>query len=199
MPIAYEKAKQRVVDLLGDVMSEHHPELAACEVTVDILMVSSHDKEGSRLPDAVKLHGYPCLATMKIVPLKQRVLGQADALLSIDELAWEDLSEEQQVAALDHELEHIEVVDEDGGFVSVDPDTSEMIGTPKSDDIGRPVLKLKLHDWQLGGFRNVAKRHGIHAIEVQQADECRDENGQYFWDWEKIKPVRAFERQADVG
>jgi hypothetical protein len=196
MATTYEKAPKEVTDLLQGVMDKFHPVLASCEVTVDVLMARGVDKEGVGLPDPVlKLHGYMAAAIVKIVPLKQRVLGQGDALITIDAATWSELSEEKQRAVLDHELEHIQVVANNGegkpaGLVECDVETGEVIGEPLGDDIGRPKLKLKLHDWHLEGFKNIAERYGGSALEVQCAREAVvDTTGQYVWDWaaEKAK------------
>lgn len=50
-------------------------------------------------------------------------------------------------------------------------------------------LKMRLHDWQLGGFIAIARRHGGHAPEVRAVRACVDDKGQYFWDWSKPRKV----------
>ncbi len=141
---SFTKAPDDVLGRVGRIMGRYHGHLVDVEVTVGVLM--------SHTP--VKLHGYPCAATVKIVGLEQRVLGVEDALLEIDARAWADLTDESRDALIDHELHHlVPQFDKDGDL--------------KSDDHGRPVLKMRLHTWQLGGFDVIAGRHGPAALEVQ--------------------------------
>jgi hypothetical protein len=42
-------------------------------------------------------------------------------------------------------------------------------GAPKKDCVGRPKLKMRLHDQQHGWFNEIAKRHGSASLECQQA------------------------------
>jgi hypothetical protein len=37
-----------------------------------------------------------------------------------------------------------------------------------TDDLGRPKLEIRPHDFQIGGFRSIAVRHGDNALEVIQ-------------------------------
>ena len=190
--IACTKAARDVVMLLVDVLHEHHPVLAACEVRVDALMADARTEKDAE-KRALKHGGYPAAATIAIVPLKRRALGQGDALLTIDAAVWDGLAPDEQRALIDHELTHLEVARDgaasaDGSrVVGVDPDTGEMLGAPKADDLGRPVLRLRLHDWQFGGFTEIARRYRTSALEVQAVRACRDGRGQYFWDFDAVK------------
>jgi hypothetical protein len=89
---------------------------------------------------------------------------RADAEILIDMEQWEKLTDNQRLALLDHEITHLEVQVDDVGLV-------------KTDDQGRPKLKLKLHDWQLGGFRSIAQRYGADAIEVMEANRFSTDYG----------------------
>lgn len=53
----------------------------------------------------------------------------------------------------------------------------------KRDDLGRPVLKIRLHDQQHGWFDEIARRHGDASIEVQQAKAFADSSGQTYFGW----------------
>jgi hypothetical protein len=64
----------------------------------------------------------------------------------VDAYRWPELDELTQVAVLDHELTHLELVTDDEGTV-------------KYDDYGRPKLRMRLHDICHGWFSEVAKRH----------------------------------------
>jgi hypothetical protein len=76
------------------------------------------------------------------------------------------MSKATQVAVLDHELTHLELV--------TDGD-----GTVKYDDYNRPKLKIRLHDIHYGWFSEVAKRHKGASIEVQQATRLVSEHEEF--------------------
>lgn len=151
MGTTYEAAKQDVTDMMREAADLWHGNLVKAEVSITVLMAYNEDGP------AVKLHGYPCAATVKINSLKDRVEGKGDATITIDAREWEMLTDAERAALLDHELEHLELVMEKG---------SQTVW--KVDDHGRPKLRMKLHDWQLGGFDSIAARHREHALEVQQ-------------------------------
>lgn len=126
---------------------DHHDQI---EAAVSITYLFARNPEGPPL----SFGGYPAAAIFKINSLKDRVAGLTDATISIDEDAWESYSEETRLALLDHELLHGEVC-------------RNKVGAFKYDDANRPKLRIRKHDFQIGGFHMIAKRHGTDAIEVQ--------------------------------
>jgi hypothetical protein len=103
------------------------------------------------------VNGYSVSGIPRIVPVKYRVAGLRDAIIEIDGDAWDEMSDAKRRALLDHQLCHFDVQkDKDGNI--------------KLDDCNRPVLKIKPHDWQVGGFDAVSQRHGSDALEVEAAD-----------------------------
>lgn len=135
---------------IADVMALYHGELVDAEVTVGLLVAEPNDDGESEL----KLHGYPCAAIVKINGYAQRVQGLEDACITVDALTWRGLAEDERIALIDHELHHLEVAKDKKGNI-------------KSDKNGRPRLKMRLHDWELGGFAAISGRHGKAALEVQ--------------------------------
>lgn len=190
MTTTYQRAGDEIQDIVRAAINRYHPDLAKCEVTVDVLLVEDVDEEGVSSP-VLKHNGYQAAATMKVNGLKERALGLADALLTIDAFVWGSMGAREQLALVDHELEHLQVRAEKG-IVQVHQATGELSASPKRDDLGRPCLKLRLHDWQLGGFRSVAQRHRESAVEVQAVRRCRSEGGQYYWDWSVSEAVDEF-------
>ncbi len=158
MPLYEKCTDDAVLDAAAQVIHLYHARLA--DVRLDFLWVrSALDDNGDPVePDPLKWHGYPCLAVVKIIGPKDRAMGRADAEISLDFKRWEELSDEQRLALLDHELSHLEL-------------------TGKTDDHGRPKLKMRLHDVQAGWFVGVAERHGAASQEVQQAQEIAREHG----------------------
>jgi hypothetical protein len=179
MAKTFEKAPSEVVKLVRDVMLMHHEPLAEAGVTFDVLMASDIDEDGEN-HQALKHHGYPAAAVIKIVSLADRALDNADVRLTIDAATWDSANSAQRRALIDHELMHLVVVLND-------------MKKPKLDDQNRPKLKMRLHDWQLGGFKDIAKRHGANAFEVQAVRACRDEAGQFFWDFDAVRRVSSHE------
>jgi hypothetical protein len=155
-------------------------------------MEHDYDREGEQIP-SLKLHGYACAATVRATTLKQRALGQRDALIVFDAFTWERLDDDERRAVIDHELYHLQVVSEERGvpFVLWDPVAKCIATVPKHDDLGRPKLKLRLHDWHLGGFRAIAERHGDAALEVRAFRSTADEHGQFLLDLGESRGEKA--------
>lgn len=173
MSVTYADVPDEVPALAALVLSEYHPELVEADVTLGYLF--AFNPKGS----AVKLHGYPCQATVKVNSYKDRKQGKADATIEIDGAGWYDKSEDERRALLDHEITHLVVV------------RDRKTGEIKVDDLGRPRLKCRLHDYQLGGFRAVAERFGAAAPEVQAAAHWRDRFGQMLMEWGEEKASRT--------
>ena len=105
MATTYQRADDNVWKLLDRVMKAHHHRLQDAGVRVGILFATNPDG------DPVKHGGYPALAKIKPVSLKDRVSKAFDAELIIDESAFRQLRDEQREALIDHELSHINTVD----------------------------------------------------------------------------------------
>lgn len=193
MSTTYQTADDVVTRAVTKIMKQYHAPLANAGVTVRCLFaVNSTDAP------AVKHGGYPALATIKINSLQNRVEGKCDATMVIDEVAWKEMSDEEQEALVDHELEHLTLAPakkkkgkkrkqrdpaekkfigqiaqaiEDAGVpmenVTVNADLDDSPSPVQLDDVGRPKLKIVLHDWQLGGFYSVAERHPGVAHEAR--------------------------------
>jgi len=150
MATTYTTGDDKLYDLLDEVMRLYHPKLAEATVQVNCLFAWS-DKDDVQ---ALRKNGYPALALIKINSLQDRIEGKKDATLKLDGDHWKDLPDPQRRALLDHELSHLVVVE--------DAD-----GKPKTDDIGRPKLKPRPHDVEIGLFADVVERHKNQALEAQ--------------------------------
>ena len=154
MATILKQADEEKVNLLNEVMSEHHPHLVESGVTVQLLEARSElDDEGNSTGPALKVGGYAALGIASITPYLGRVQGLADALVRIDADWWEDASERECSALLDHELCHFQLTE----------------GDERNDRAGRPRMKMRRHDRQLGFFDEVAGRWGPDSQESQQA------------------------------
>ncbi len=143
------------LNLLRNVRKHLHKDLDEFEVTLAVIKAErklNKDGEDTEGP-VLALHGYECAATIKITPLNQRVLKVPDAILTINWEQWESLTKAEKEALLDHELTHL--------VISRDAEN-----TPRYDDLGRPLLRMRKHDWHLGGFLEVVERHGIQSLDA---------------------------------
>lgn len=197
MAQTYELADKSIANGLAEARKRWHPVLEKCGVTVAILAIADVDEETGEVRPTLKKQGYPCAAVIAIASLKHRVLGVADAILTLDAATWSDLDDAARLALLDHELCHLRVRGAERGFVELGED-GRPDRPPRTDDHGRPVLKMRQHDWQLGGFREIAKRHASQSLDVQQVRACRDESGQYFWDFDLEAAVDLLQQGAKL-
>jgi len=153
MPVTYRQVEPDVIEMLDAVMREHHGDLAEEGVTVSLLFAhAAVSQDGEIQGPALKLRGWPALAVVGVVSYKDRVEGRSDARILLDGDRWPDLSDRQRRALLDHELEHLTLVRREDGKV-------------RYDAAGRPRLKMRPHDYELGGFWAVVDRHGKDALE----------------------------------
>lgn len=162
----FKKDSGPLADMAAEILKEFqtHWPIVEAEVRVDYLFAFGDVNEnGETVGDALKRNGVKALGITRKLSLKDRAKGLGDAEICIDGDWWDQASPEDQRALLDHELHHISVVEE------------------RRDDLGRPVLKLRKHDWECGFFAIIAQRHGIHSMERQQAKKAMDTYGQYFW------------------
>src|SRR5262245_4301901 len=159
---------EEVGPLVMKLVERNYPDLG--DVTYNLLFAHGpRDENGQIKAPALKLHGYPCCAIIKINSLEQRVAGLADVTIKIDGDEWPDWDDRRRAAILDHELYHLVP------FIK-----GKAIQT---DDAGRPKLKLRNHDWQLGGFAEIVRRHGDHAVEAVAFRATADRHGQLLMPW----------------
>ena len=139
------------------LMIQYHNELFEHEVKIDYLFAFGElDEETSeKLAPAINHHGWPALGLASRTKLKDRVKGMGDCEILLDGDEWPKMTYAQQLALLDHELEHFEL-------------KRDKFGNIEKDDIDRPKLTLREHDRQHGWFDNIAQRHGINSNEVKQ-------------------------------
>ena len=148
---------------------ETHQPLLDAKVKIDFMFAIPEldEKTGKPKGDAIKKNGVKALGLCRIVSLKERAMGRADAEITLDQYWWESAIEPEQQALLDHELHHIGLKLEHN--------------MPVLDDIGRPIIKLRTHDFEVGWFAVVAARHGNNSQERIQARKAMTNLGQYFW------------------
>ena len=172
MGITYEACGETVDNLIAATIKKSHPDLLRLGATIAGVFVVKVDKDDT--PEVgLKRNGLPAAAKIQITPLADRARGMDDAKLTICAHAWERLSENQRAALIDHELQHLELKpteDENGAIV-------------ETDDLGRPRLRLRPHDWELAGFEAVVERHGENALEAIQIERFKADYGKQLALW----------------
>jgi hypothetical protein len=171
----YKIAPKTVAELANDVLCQWptHKPLLDAKVKIDYVFAYA-DVDANGLPKncAIMLGGYPCNGVARIVKLKDRVLGHGDAEITLDANWWDGLigktGEELKRGLLDHELHHLEV-------------KTDKFGRIDFDDIHRPLLRMRKHDYQFGWFNVVAERNGVHSQEQIQAQQMMSKAGQFYW------------------
>lgn len=155
----YEKAPAEVIQIVERMTERYHPTLRDAGASIVCLMAfPTEDKNGDSTGPALTHQGYPAQAVVKIIGLKERTDGRADAEICIDGENWPTLSDAQKDALIDHELEHLEPKYDKHGLLV-------------RDDLNRPKLKIRKHDHQFGWFDAIVRRHGRAALEFLQFDE----------------------------
>ena len=178
----YKKADTAVSELAQEVLRKFdtHKPLLDVKARFDFVTARAEvDEAGMPVAPALSSGGYPALGIARIVCDRHRALGYGDAEISLDGDWWIEATDEQRAALLDHELHHVAVqTDKAGNF--------------KFDYLGRPVLRMRKHDQQMGWFNVIAMRHGPDSLERMQAKTILDRAGQLYWpDMVKIKAERV--------
>lgn len=196
----YQQATDQQLNVLVQAMTDYHPRLVKAGVTVDLSVAFAKvdEETGEVLGPALKVRGVPVLAKVKIMPLEDRIQGSGDARITIDGDRWADLSPDERLAVLDHELTHLQVQEEmirQAPPKAGDPPSpvAPVEFRPKLDDAQRPKLKMRQHDHEYGWFDEVAKRHGKSSIEVQQVERFMNDCGQIYL-WEQPGAQRVAQR-----
>lgn len=153
----FEKATENLLSFVRQAMEQWHSNLVQRGVVVETLLVyAPTDRDGIVSGPAIKVRGVEAAACVRVSKLEERLAGRGDAIIWIDGDRWKHWSTETLMAVLDHELTHLQTYD--------DPRTSE----PEIDDLGRPKIRIRKHDFDFGWFAEVAERHGFASFEVAQ-------------------------------
>ena len=149
MPTTYTTCGTDLDALLNRTIAKSHPDLMECGATFCLLFAKS-----STEAPAISMHGYQTIAKVKKIGLKDRVAGLPDVMILIDEVYWQESQERRRAAIIDHCLFSLRVLRDKWNAI-------------KEDDSGRPKMGIRKHDWHGGGFYEIARRHGLDAVEVR--------------------------------
>jgi hypothetical protein len=163
MPKTYLPAPPDALKMLDEIIREHYPHVPLLRSPLSINLRFVLADEESDAP-ALSKGGWPCEALCIKVPTRMRAAGAADVIIEVDAEAWQGLDGKGRFALLHHEVHHIELVDledhcdEDG----------EVSYTCKLDPLNRPVVKLRRHDYECGGFARIHEIYGEESPEARQ-------------------------------
>jgi hypothetical protein len=167
----FKPCDSSVSDMAKAVLNRYptHTPLVEAKLKIDLLFAyPEYDENGEPVGCALKHHGVPAHGICRKLSLKDRSKGHGDAEICLDGDWWGKAAREEQEALLDHELHHLTVMFTKNGVL-------------KTDDLGRPLVKLRKHDFEFGWFTTIARRHGVHSQERQQAALIMQSAGQYYW------------------
>ena len=165
MGTVYWKADASIVAFIDNVMEKYHQDLHINKVKIGTIMAMSSSEETT----ALKLHGYPVAAMVKIVPLKDRITKEYDVEMLVDAALWKESSIKRKTALIDHELSHLAVKRKKPEKPKKGEPVKESgnLGEVVYDDIGRPVVKTVKADYNVGdGFLHVIQRHQEESFET---------------------------------
>lgn len=167
----YQRCPQSVPDMAAEILCKYveHKSLLTGRVKIDyVFAYADEDEHGMKRGDAIRHHGVKALGLCRRIGLKDRALGRGDAEIMLDGDWWQKASEAEQRALLDHELHHLEV-------------RMNQFGQIAFDDLQRPKLNLRPHDFEFGWFAVIAQRHKEASQERKQAKTILDSAGQWLW------------------
>ena len=160
----FKKCDETVYAMAREILCAFPSHKPLLDAKVRIDLVFAYANKG----DALKLNGVKCGGIAHIISQKNRLMGRGDVEVSLDEDWWSKASDAERRALLDHELHHFEV--------SVDSN-----GRAYLDDVTRPVIHMREHDYDFGWFSIIAQRHGLASQECQQADMIMRHSGKLFY------------------
>jgi len=167
----FKKCGPELAELARELMCEFttHKMLLDARVKVDFIFAYADvDANGMKRRPAIVKGGVRALGYARRLGLKDRAMGRGDAEIVLDGDWWQEADAAHARALLDHELHHLEVVTDKHNRV-------------QWDDLMRPRLRLRPHDFEFGWFVEIARRHGMASQECVQAKVMVDAAGQLLW------------------
>lgn len=155
MGTTYEAAGPELKKAVQEAIKAYHPDLI--KATIATVICRRYDRHETEI-NAMKTRGQTVMAKIAITPLADRARGLQDAKLTINGYQWDRMEENARKALLDHELCHLEIGE-------------------GADDLGRPKLKMRHHDWELTGFAAVVERHGENSVESKALQNFKADYG----------------------
>jgi hypothetical protein len=162
MATTYAMADQAMHSYVLGVAYEIHPDLEAAGVSLGVLWADG----------GLRHHGMPAAAVVRITGSRERAQRNPDAVIIIDRERWATLEDAQRRALVDHEAAHLVPV-----RGKAPPHAWAL------DVHGRPRLRMRKHDCEIGLFFDVVERHGKDAIESGQYLDLNRKMTQLTFHW----------------
>ena len=179
----YDRPPKDVQKRIDWVLKRYHSRLLEPQLKVPVnvetlLVFGPTNKDGEQTGPAIAGRtGQGAYGCIRVTRLEERVGGRGDAIMHLDGDDWKSWGTKTLDAIIDHELTHLEIA------------IDKKVGVPVYDDAGRPKLKLRPHDFEVGWFDEVAERHPDFAIETKQAAILARQRQLYFPGFEFIEEV----------
>jgi hypothetical protein len=145
---------------LRRVMHIYHHELEDVGARFCLTFVKAFDNDDEPVT-ALKFAGGTAIALVRLVNLEKRLRVPFEAEIKIDSFLWEEKTEREKDAILDHELAHVKVV-------------TDAHGQPLTADDNRPKLKLVPDDIVITGMLSVIQHFGRDAGEYQSLSRAME-------------------------
>lgn len=145
MPKRYMPPNDADEQMMQDVLREHHGDLVDFSVVFQFAV--NEDKDGAMVMPKPNKHGVIKLGKAKCFPAEDRAAGCPDFLITLCYNWWEEATEKQRRALVDHELCHC----------GVEYD---------ADDNAKPMSVP--HEFE--GFLDELKRHGAWDSRLKQVE-----------------------------
>ena len=154
----YEKVSPIDEKLLEDLLTEERYQFIK-DYEVNVIMFFKYgkrDRDGVLKKPALVKNGVPCAAQIRVISPFNRQTDNYDVKIIIDGDNWRDLTKEEKIAIIDHELTHLSIVrDREGEPVMINEESDKV------------KLKLIRDDIQMWGFNDIMIRHGANSQELQ--------------------------------
>jgi hypothetical protein len=148
-------AGQDVYDQIAEITDGYHPDVVECQLGVQVLF--AHPGKNLAKPPLTNA-GYSVPGISKWTSLEDRIGGAVDAKIILHPQAWANYSEIEQIGLLERLIYRLEVQRDQAGAI-------------KTDDVGRPLLKLRNYDYLVCGYDCIVHRYGTGSIDSQEIEE----------------------------
>ena len=152
MPIYSRITDKAALDLIDGVRARFHERLKGVKIG-PIWAIPKPKADGRPLEPPLKRRGMRILGMVRATSSIERANGGSDVILLLDKSWWDaQIDDDPRRALIDHELTHIEPRINSGGEIA-------------RDEHDRFLIDMRLHDYEITGFYEVAERHPA-SIEI---------------------------------
>jgi hypothetical protein len=119
MPAIYEKS-ERIKQVAEPLLSMHHQEVAHAKIAY-MMKMAPEESDGPKMPTRMGKH--PAMTKARSLNALMTAVTGLDFIIEVDEVYWDVLTLDQQIALIDHELCHLAI--DEKGFYLKDHDIEE--------------------------------------------------------------------------